>query len=175
MSNFKPTQEVKQVPFFEDVDSSEGWEGHRTRKTMRQLQAEISANLSLIGCGLTGFREGTFGDRYGFQIFFSMQAEDGRMIPSRMEIAALPLRSKSKTHVEDTKRMALYMTAKAIKGMYFLNVLSSAYIPFMSLMLNSKNQTLGEVWIQQGALQALLPPPSEDFSPEVVEGIVEAG
>ena len=97
------------------------------------------------------------------------------MIPSRMEIAALPLKNKSKTHVEDTKRMALYMTAKAIKGMYFLNVLSSAYIPFMSLMLNSKNQTLGEVWIQQGALQALLPPPSEDFSPEVVEGIVEAG
>jgi hypothetical protein len=163
MSHFQPKNEVKKVPFFEDVDSSDGWEGHRTRKTIKQLMTEISSNLSLLNCGVTQFREGKFGDRFGFQILFSTQTEDGKMIPNRMDIAALPLKRYNSTKEDNTKRMALYMTAQAIKGMYFLNVLSSAWIPFMSFMLTDKNETLGDMWIQNSKLALLMPPNDKNF------------
>lgn len=170
--NFTPKNEEKKLPFFDDVSSSDGWEGHTTGKSVEKLQQEISQNLSLLGCILTGFRSGKFGDREGFQIHFAMKSDDGRLIPSRMDIACLPLNPRKRIqrsrHAVDprivgTQKMALYMTAKAIKGMYFLNVLSPAFIPFMSLMLDAQDRTLGSLWIQQGSLSPLLPPPSSKF------------
>ena len=180
MFNFEPKQETKKVPFFDDVKSSDGWEGHTTSKSIQKLQQEIAQNLTLIGCVLTGFQSGKFGDREGFQVHFAMKSDNGQMITSRLDIACLPLNPRKRTRsrsrgrgsgdhrIEGTQKMALYMTAKAIKGMYFLNVLSPAFIPFMSLMLDAKNQTLGQVWIQSGQLSPLLPPPESAF--EVVDG-----
>lgn len=182
MFDFKPETKAQEVPFFDDVKSSDGWEGHTTGKNIDKLKQEISVNLSLLGYAFTGCQDGKFGDRYGFQIHFAIKSPDGRMLPSRLDIACLPINPRKRTRtrsrgrgvsdprIDGTKKMALYMTAKAIKGMYFLNVLSPAFIPFMSLMLNSGNQTLGQMWIQNGQLSPLLPPPSSDF--EVVDGVV---
>lgn len=174
MFNFQPKQEEKKVPFFDDVNSSDGWEGHATGKSLDKLQQEIAQNLSLIGCVMTGCRAGKFGDREGFQIHFAMKSDDGRMAPSRLDIACLPINPRKRVRhtrgkaakdwrIEGTQKMALYMAAKAIKGMYFLNVLSPSFIPFMSLMLNAGGETLGQLWIQQGALSPLLPPPASEF------------
>lgn len=175
MFDFKPSQgEKESIPFFDDVTSSEGWEGHATSKSIDKLQSEIAANLSLISCLFTGIQSGMFGERHGFQIHFAMKADGGRMVPSRLDIACLPLNPKKRTRtrsrgrgvsdwrIEATKKMALYMTAKAVKGMYFLSVMSPAFIPFMSQMLDSRGQTLGQSWIQAGKLAALLPS-GEDF------------
>lgn len=182
MFNFQPEQKVLSIPYFDDVTASDGWEGHATSKSIDKLQQEIAANLTLLGCVLTGFQSGKFDDRYGFQIHFAMKSEDGRMIPSRLDIACLPINPRKRTRatrnrrqskdwrVEGTQKMALYMTAKAIKGMYFLNVLSPAFIPFMSLMLDASSQTLGQVWIQSGQLSPLLPPPSSKFDSDIVDG-----
>lgn len=181
MFDFKPEQEEKKIPFFDDVKSSDGWEGHTTSKSLDKLKSEIATNLSLIGCVYSGCMAGTYGDRHGFQIHFSMKDGSGRMIPSRLDIACLPLNPKFRhrsrryrgsvsvdQRIEGTQKMALYMCAKAIKGMYFLNVLSPSFIPFMSLMLDAQNRTLGQVWIQSGRLATLMPPKDEPF--ETVEG-----
>lgn len=186
MFNFQPEQKTKEdVPFYDDVTSSGGWEGHATSKSVEKLQQEIAANLALIGCVLTGYQSGKFGNRFGYQIHFAMKSTDGQMVPSRLDIACLPInpkkywsrrRSRGRSEdprIEGTKKMALFMTAKAIKGMYFLNMLSPAFVPFMSLMLTAKDQTLGQLWIQQGGLAPLLPPPTSKFEGEVVDGEVQ--
>ena len=175
MNTFQPNQQKSvQVPFFDDVKASDGWEGHTTTKSIEKLISEIASNLSLMGCVFTGYQSGQFGNRNGFQIHFAMLAPDGGLIPSRLDIACLPInprkrvnrtrRSKGDHRVEGTQKMALYMTAKAIKGMYFLNVLSPAFVPFMSLMLGRGEDTLGEAWLQNGSLAQLMPPKDTHFS-----------
>jgi hypothetical protein len=175
--DFKPKEEIHVIPFFDDVTAAQGWEGHTTSKSLDKLQSEIATNLTLIGCIFSGCRNGTYGNRQGFQIHFAMKSEAGQMIPSRLDIACLPINPKRRTNhtrhsrggpardwrIEATQKMALYMTAKAIKGMYFLNVLSPTFIPFMSLMLDQKGQTLGQLWQEQGALAQLMPPADEQF------------
>lgn len=176
MFNFNAeNQENKKVPFFDDVRSADGWEGQTTSKTVDKLQSEIGTNLSLINCVMTGIVAGSFGDRPGYQIHFAMKSPDGKLIQSRMDIACLPINPKKRWNrrggrgvadprIEGTKKMALYMTAKAIKGMYFLSSLSPAFIPFMSMILTDKNTTLGQRWVQNGNLVALMPPKDESFS-----------
>lgn len=181
-ANFKPKEETRIVPYFDDVKSSDGWEGHTTSKSIDKLTSEIATNLTLIGCVFSGCQSGTFGDRHGFQIHFIMKSEDGRAIPSRLDVACLPLnpRKRTRTHtrsrgkgagdirIEGTQKMALYMTAKAIKGMYFLSTLSPAFIPFMSLMLDNRNETLGQAWLRSGSMAQLMPPTS-DFDVDVID------
>jgi len=55
------------------------------------------------------------------------------------------------------------MISKAIKGAYFMSVLSPDYVPFMSLMLDSKGKTMGAAWVASGNLKALMPPSDSDF------------
>jgi hypothetical protein len=64
--------------------------------------------------------------------------------------------------IEATQKMALYMTAKAIKAMFFLSTLDPSFIPFMSKML-VEGETLGQRWIQQGQLAQLMPPTNQEF------------
>ena len=186
MFNFKPADnEVKKVPFFDEVTSADGWEGHTTSKSVDKLISEIANNLTLLGCVFTGFQSGSFGERPGFQIHFAMKAPDGGLIPSRLNIACLPINPRRRLRyrrgvkhdprLEGTQKMALYMTAKAIKGMYFLNVLSPAFIPFMSLMLGRGEATLGEAWLQSGSLAQLMPPANSHFDAgEIVDGEVQS-
>ena len=55
--------------------------------------------------------------------------------------------------------------------MFFFSVLAPGFVPFMSLMLDNKQRTLGQVWIEQGKLAALMPPKDAPFTEgEVVDG-----
>lgn len=179
--DFKPdTSEIK-IPYFDDVAAAQGWEGHTTSKSIEKLVSEISTNLSLIGCIFSGCQSGSFGDRLGFQIHFAMKSDAG-LAPARLDIACLPLNPKRRYHsrgrgsgdprIDGTKKMALYMTAKAIKGMYFLSALSPDYIPFMSLMLTRGDKTLGHLWQSGGALKALMPPTGSEFKDN--DGAIDA-
>jgi hypothetical protein len=175
MFNFQPDQQEKKLQFFDEVRASDGWEGHTTTKTIERLTQEIQNNLALIGCVYVGCQRGKFGDRYGFQIHFAMKSASGQMAPGRLDIACLPLKKKYSRYgkkdlrIEGTQKMALYMTAKAIKGMYFLSVLSQDFVPFMSNMLTQNNQTLGALWMDSGNLTHLLPASTDKF--EVVDAV----
>ena len=181
-SSFQPdTDDEFDVPYFDDVTSSNGWEGQATSKTIQTLMSEISTNMTRLGCLVTGIVPGKFGDRYGFQIQFAIKGEGGAMIPSRMDIACLPLnpkkrkRSSQDKRIEATKKMGLYMANKAFKGMYFLTALAPGFMPFLSLMLvNAKGQTLGELWVAKGNLKALGPGKGTKFNDaEIIDGEVD--
>ncbi len=184
--NFKPNTENKQatVPYFDEVQAVGGWEGQATGKRMDDLLSELSAAMSKLNGLIINVTEGTYGDRYGFQIHFSIKTETGRMLPGRLDIACLPLkpttRRRSYRHtepldprIERTKKMALYMVIKAIKGMWFMEQLSPGFFTLMPAMLNNKGQTLGQLWHTNAGLQALLPPPKTAFEEDVVEGEVQ--
>jgi hypothetical protein len=174
--NFKPERDPEfKVPFFDDVSQADGWEGHTTSKSIDTLVSEISANMSRLNCIVTGVVPGTFGDRYGFQIHFAIRTGNGQLSPSRMDIACLPLRQRTRyrsgpdPRIEQTKKMALFMLNKAVKGLFFMSALIPGYIPFMSLMLESKTgSTLGQMWVEHGNFKALQAPPQSDFE-EVID------
>jgi len=102
-----------------------------------------------LNCIVTGFMGGKFGDRHGYQIHFAIRIGNGQLAPSRLDIACLPVDPNKRTRSnyrrqgkgdpreEGTKKMALYMVNKALKGMFFFSVLAPGFVPFMSLMLNS--------------------------------------
>ena len=177
-TNFKPeTDSELKIPFFDDVSAADGWEGHTTSKSIDTLKSELSINLARLNCIVTGVLSGSYGDRLGYQIHFAIKLPEGGMAPSRLDIACLPVSPKRRRRgygtdprIEGTKKMALFMVNKALKGMFFFSVLAPGFIPFMSLMLDNKQRTLGQVWIEQGKLAALMPPKNTVFEEgEVVE------
>jgi len=101
--DFKPDVEKKVLPYFDDVNSSQGWEGHTTTKTVEKLIAEISANLALVNCVYSGTQSGSFGDRYGFQIHFSLKSAGGDYVAARMDVACLPLKRKRTRGAQDPR------------------------------------------------------------------------
>lgn len=189
MFSFTPdTDNQTATPFFDDVTAEDGWEGHRTGKSLETLEGEIASNFTLLGCYMHRIVKGRFGNRYGFQIHFTSRGKKGERIAHRLDIACLPLDPDKRTRtdyrskvdpeqrrIEGTQKMALFMVAKAVKGLYFLSVLAPSFVPWMSAMLTTNDVTLGELWVTEGKLAALLPPKTTPFEAgeEIIEGDVK--
>jgi len=165
----KPTE--TRVTYFDDATGADGWEGHTTTKSIERLQSEIITSLSRMGGNVVSIQSGKFGDRHGFQIHYSLKDSGGRLIPGRIDIACLPLkmagrydgrRGSINTRIEKTKKMALYMTEKALNGMWFLEQLSPGFFSLMPTMLAESGKTFGELWFESGIKQ-LSPPSDTDF------------
>lgn len=173
---FIPDQpkEVQDVPFFEDVTSAGGWQGHSTSKSITTLKSEIMASIGRLGGLVTGFPRGTFeiGEhpREGFQIHYVIEQSDGKMIRGQIDVAALPVRKRQtvrrsyQTRKEKSLKMALYMIRNALDGVWFLQQLSPGYAPLMPWMLDEKSgKTITQLWSESSAMKQLLPPSDGDF------------
>jgi len=176
---FIPEQpkEVQEVPFFEDVTTAGGWQGHSTGKSISTLKSEITASIGRIGGLVTGFQRGTFeiGDepdewREGFQIFYVIEQPDGKMVKGRIDVAALPVRKRAstrrsyETRKEKSLKMALFMIRNALDGTWFLQQLSPGYAPLMPWMLVDKSgKSLTQLWSESTAMRQLLPPSEGEF------------
>lgn len=165
-----PKQE-RDVPYFDDVSSEDGWRGHTTSKSLDQLKSEISVAISRLGGVVTGFIRGRFkGDKHerdGFQIHYMMETPGG-VVRGRLDIAALPVRISDRTRNPQAKRdqslrMALFMTRTSLEGAWFLQQLSPGYAALMPWMLEEKSgRTISELW-SDTRLGHLLPEPEGDF------------
>ncbi len=95
--NFIPEQpkESQRVPYYENATKADGWQGQATEKTIKALQSEITQSISRLGGMVTGFQRGSFQSdediREGFRIHYSIETADGRQVPGRIDIAALPV------------------------------------------------------------------------------------
>ncbi|OGC95285.1 MAG: hypothetical protein A2029_01410 [Chloroflexi bacterium RBG_19FT_COMBO_47_9] len=174
--NFIPEQSKnsQRVPYYEDATKADGWQGQATEKTIMALQSEITQSLSRLGGLVTGFQRGTFqsedGDREGFRIHYAIDAADGRQVPGRIDIAALPLdpninwrmANKAK-HKELSLKMALYMLRIALDGNWFLQQLSPGFAALVPFMLGPGKKTISELWAESAIMNNLLPPGDEEF------------
>ena len=174
--NFIPeqTKTAASVPYFEDVSSDAGWQGQTTNKTIATLKSEITASISRLGGMIVGFQKGIFNtddkSRDGFRIHYTIETPDGKLIPGRIDIAALPTRPYTRrgrgaeiTREERSLRMSLYMFRMAMDGQWFLQQLSPGYAPLMPFMLATKDQTVSQLWSEGSTMKALLPPSNSDF------------
>ncbi|MCK4817812.1 hypothetical protein KA005_18725, partial [bacterium] len=98
---FIPEQPSKalEIPYFDDVTSEGGWRGMSTGKSIETLKSEVTQAIARLGGVVAGFVRGKMItpdglERGGFQIHYAIEAEGGKMIPGRLEIAALPVREK---------------------------------------------------------------------------------
>ena len=167
-------QQAVSVPFFEDATSDDGWQGHTTTKSLNTLQSEIIKAMSRMGGLVATFQRVTFlidgKERDGFRIHYSLDNPLGKIVPGRIDIAALPVKMKSSTYDrranqrrdelrEKSLRMALYMFRDALNGLWFLQQLSPGYAALMPWMLVDRENTVTDKWLQSPIMQALFPPP----------------
>ncbi len=168
-----PKNEIQDVPYYDDVTSEGGWQGHSTSKSIETLKAEIIAAIGRLGGLVTGFQRGTFTIvdqmREGFQVLYGIERPDGEFIRGRIDVAALPVRDDYKrrrsfdTRREKSLKMALYMLRTALDGSWFLQQLSPGYAPLMPWMLAHGNKTVTQLWQESPVMNALLPPGGSDF------------
>lgn len=166
-------KQAQDVPYFDDVTSADGWQGHTTKKTVNVLKSEIFVAVNRLGGLITGFQQGTFhiGDveRDGFRIFYGIDSLDDSVIPGRLDIAALPVKRDYKkarsleTRKLQSLKMALYMVRNAMDGAWFLQQLSPGYAPLMPWMLVDGKNTITQLWSESAAMGKLLPPGDAEF------------
>ena len=183
MFNFvsdKNNEKPQDVPYFEDVKASEGWQGQATSKDMVALKGEISTSISRLGGFVSGFERGQFGTRKGFRIHYMMEIPGGKSVKGYIDIAALPLRPTAKPYrrgaTESAERrenqsllMALYNVAEALKALHVMSKLSPGYMPLMPWMIVGKDGlNLTQTYAEQSSLAKLMPP-KDDF----IEGEIQ--
>jgi hypothetical protein len=168
-------EDKTEVPYFDDVMSAGGWQGHSTQRSTETLKAEIIASVGRLGGLVTGFQRGTFviGDqkREGFRIHYAVEHPDSAMFRGRIDIASLPvkdnyrLRRSLNARKDRSLKMALYMLRTALDGTWFLQQLSPGYAPLMPWMLmeGSGDKTITQLWSESAAMRNLLPPWQGDF------------
>jgi len=167
--NFTPEQkEPLNVPYFEDANRDEGWQGYTTTKSINKLQAEIVDRFNRLGGMVSGFQRGTFQintkTREGFQIYYALKAPSGMSVPGRLDVAALPVKNNWDREKKDKSlRMALYMLRTALDGMWFMQQLSPGYAPLMPWMLAEDGKTISQLWADSPIMNKLLPPGDGDF------------
>ncbi len=172
--DFKPEtkKEMQEVPYYDDVSSSDGWEGHSTSKTLESLKSEVVMALSKLGGTTASFQRGSFEaggqKREGFRIEFFLEKK-GKQVPSRVDIAALPVKETYRlqrslaTRTEKSLKMALFMVRNAFKGTWFLQQLSPGFAPLIPFMIGKDGKTMSEMWIESGINTNLLLPKSGHF------------
>lgn len=172
--DFIPQQEHPQsVPWFDDVTSEGGWQGHTTAKSIGTLKSEITVAIGRLGGMVIGFQPGTFmiGDRErkGFRLRYMIESAGGSS-PGQIDIAALPVRNDSRRHRSYDKRQkqalkqALYMFRQALNGLWFLQQLSPGYASLMPWAIEpSSGKTITQLWSESATMRSLLPPTSDEF------------
>lgn len=161
------------VPFFEDVTSDGGWQGHSTKKTINRLQLEVTEAITRLGGFVTAFVPGTFlineQKRGGYQLHYTINTPNNAFVPGRLDIAALPIRdnyryrSSQSSRREKSLKMALYMLKISLDGAWFLQQLSPGYAPLMPWMLADGQRTVTELWSDSPIMSQLLPPGKSEF------------
>ena len=172
-----PKDARQDVPFFDDVTSAGGWQGHSTSKSIDKLKSEITEAVNRLGGVVSGFQRGTFviGDkrREGFRIFYHIERPDGSLVRGRIDVAALPVKESYRlqrsleARKQKSLKMALYMLRTALEGTWFLQQLSPGYAPLMPWMLMDGDRTVTQLWSESAAMGHLLPPGGDS---EFVEG-----
>jgi hypothetical protein len=162
-----PKDTQHKVPYFEDATGSDGWQGQSTTKSTDKLKLEVAATVERLGGVVRSFQRGKFQVgkqvREGFRLSYMVESADSRMIPGRIDIAALPTRSSAPNRREQSLRMALYMLRISLDGTWFLQQLSPGYSALMPFMIGPSDRTISQLWGDSTVMKNLLPPGDSDF------------
>ena len=157
-------QNVVNIPYFEDVSTEKhGLKGHRTRKSIRDLENEIRDMMGRLGGGVTSFVSGTFSAtplRYGIRVEFVLGSARGRI-----DVAALPMRGRGDATKEAALKQALVAVRDMLQAQYDTLFFLPGAVPLVPYLLGPNGKTVTEMLVENGNLPLLSGP-----SGEVVEG-----
>ncbi len=158
---------IESVPFFEDVNQAAGWGGHTTRKGETELQSQIAAAIGRLGGMVSGWQRGTTyvngQKRDAYRMFYTVQETNGNIIRGRMDVAALPVRTKVSSRGHEVKkqqslRMALFNLRDQLESAWRMKQLLPGYFPLLPFMLDEgRDKTFQELWVERHELGNLLP------------------
>ncbi|MCB2179473.1 hypothetical protein KQH61_06090 [bacterium] len=156
MMEFTPKESEQVVPYYEDATTEEGWAGHRTDKSLKTLQSEVTQAMSRLGASVISFMRGTYGEgskksREGYLITYEIKGMRGQI-----KIAALPVKPPSNSSGQHRKwfegrqekslKMALFMFRQHVEGMWFAEQMSPGYFPLTPFMLDERSgMTISEI------------------------------
>ena len=181
-----PTAKQSNVPFLDDANSKDGWQGHATNESPETLRSQISAEINRLGGTVTRWMPGLYEiegkERVGVQIGYQIIGQNGAVFEGRIDVAGLPWQKPYngdthhggyKTAVKNKKKkslaMALYNVREALQAMRILQILSPGYAALVPWMLKpGTDMTIGEMW---NIGSPALPAPDDDG--EIVDGSFE--
>ena len=177
------SKEPEQVPFYEDANAENGWQGQATGKSIDTLKTEIMMHITKLGGLVSGFEKGSFGNRAGYRVHYVIETPEGKHIPGYIDVAALPLkpinldknyrRTPDSVRMDKALRMALYNVANCLGSLWKLQRLSPGFAPLMPFMIVGSGMNLTQMWSSGSALKALMPPPDNfEKSVDVIDGEV---
>lgn len=180
---FQPDKTQKQsaeVPFFEDITTSSGWEGMTTQKSFEKLTGEIREALGFLNAEVTAFMRGKFGERQGYRISFVIVSADGAERKGQIDVAALPVKptvhyrrggyAGIEKRQEQSLKAALFNIRDILEGMYRMRFIQPGFDPMMAWTLTDNGKTVMQLWNERMQSDHLLPAGQEE---EFIDGEVK--
>ncbi len=153
MTQFIPerlTSLERAIPYFEDQEG-ENIPGRRTHKSIISLKAEIFDLLAELGADDPYFVAGKFPagnrERYGFQVFFTLQGARGRI-----DCAALPIRKETTVKKDRALAQALFLLRDELQAMVYAFVHKPGSIPLVPYLIGAGGKTVTEALIESATL-----------------------
>jgi hypothetical protein len=141
------------IPYFEDGTAEHGIAGQGTKKSIRELQAEIRAAMGRLNASVVDFLPGKVSGRpirYGYRITFVFKG-----IAGRIDVAGLPMRKEAPARKEQVLKQALYMLREILESRYYESLLLPGSIPLMPYLIGKGDKTVTEAMIESGSLPML--------------------
>lgn len=158
MFNFTPetiaTPDIK-PPFIEDARADFA-PFYSTKKSVADVQGEISAELGKLGGLVNQFRSGWFGEkprRYGYEILFTFKGS-----PGLIRVARLPMRTETPTKKEQVAVQALCIAREWIKQMVTAKIFMPGTEPLLQYVLVEGSMTLADYMMTNNKLPLLAAP-----------------
>jgi hypothetical protein len=169
---FTPTDkhQVIQVPHIEDARADFA-PHYRSRKTVIQAQAEVTAEMGKLGGGVIAFDEGYFGTgeqkRYGYILRFVYGGAEGVI-----RVAGLPMKGrKTDAKIRQVRLQALLNVRDWLKAAVTSQVFSPGSEPLIGhLLVPGTDKTVADHIAEQGKLPRINPPPERTLGSGVIEG-----
>ena len=151
----KPPLMEQAVPFFEESQQMD-IPGRGTKKTVLQLQGEVSEALVRLNASLSKFASGEYSEgerkRYGFRITFVYGG-----LPGRIDCAALPLKKETPAKKERALAQALYLLRDELVAMAWSAIHKPGSVPLLPYIVGNDGNTVTEALVQRQQIPEIAP------------------
>lgn len=157
-----PTEDI---PFLEDVSKLSGWAGHTTEVPEKTLIAQIHNEIGFMNGHVISTTKGTFTDNYGprtgyiFKVIIILP--DGRQLPAKIEVVALPVHNPTPQKRDQALRTALFNLRDTLASSRRMEKLVPGYRAIIGfLQQDESGPTLSQSWLM--SVDKSLPRPKDD-------------
>lgn len=141
---------ARKVIYFEDASAENGFIGQATKKSVKELQAEMRSRMGLLKGVILSIEPGwydTIPRRYGAEIVFALGEMRGRF-----NVAGLPTKHPKPTEFMRDKalRQAFFVVVELLKAQFQAHHFLLDFAPLLPFLMDDSGRTFTEVMIDSG-------------------------